>query len=459
MSMKQEDTIAAIATGMSPSGIGIIRISGKEAFNKISTIFKTRSGKAIDLSKMESHGVYYGYICDKDIFIDEVLLILMKSPRSYTTEDTVEINCHGGPFVLKRVLDVVLKTGIRTAEPGEFTERAFLNGRIDLSQAQSVMDLISSKNEFARNNAVKNLKGSIKNKIAELRDRIIHECAYIESAIDDPEHYELDGFSGKLRSVAEEIISEIDHLIKSFDTGKLLNEGINCCIIGRPNVGKSSVFNAMIGEEKAIVTNIPGTTRDTIETLINYEGLTLKLLDTAGIHDTSDKVELIGIDRAKDALDKADLVFAVFDSSERLNNEDRKILDLCENRKAIIILNKLDLDTVIDEDAFKNYNTIKTSVKTGEGIEEVFREVSKFFFKGELNFNDEIYITSARQAELLKKAGQSLSLVIESIDNKMSEEFLTSDLMDAYGRLGEIIGEEIEDDLADTIFRDFCMGK
>ena len=457
--MKQEDTIAAIATGMSPSGIGIVRVSGKEAFSKISTIFKSRSGKAEDLSVMESHGVHYGYICDKDIIIDEVLLITMKSPRSYTTEDTVEINCHGGPFVLKRVLDVVLKTGIRAAEPGEFTQRAFLNGRIDLSEAQAVMDLISSKNEFARSNSIKNLKGSVKNKIVELRERIIHECAFIESAIDDPEHYDLDGFSDNLQDIIQKVIFEIDSLIKSFDTGKLLNEGINCCIIGRPNVGKSSVFNAMTGEEKAIVTNIPGTTRDTIETMINYEGLTLKLLDTAGIHDTSDKVELIGINRAKGALEKADLVFAVFDLSEKLNKEDRDILSLCENRKAIIVLNKTDLDQVIDEKEFEKYITIKTSVKTGEGIEELFREVSKFFFNGELNFNDEIYITSARQAELLKRAKQSLLLVIESIENRMSEEFLTSDLMDAYGRLGEIIGEEIDDDLADTIFRDFCMGK
>ena len=457
--MKQEDTIAAIATGMSPSGIGIVRVSGKEAFTKISTIFKNRSGKTMDISAMESHGVHYGYICDRDLIIDEVLLIIMKTPKSYTTEDTVEINCHGGPFVLKRVLDVVLKTGIRAAEPGEFTERAFLNGRIDLSEAQAVMDLISSKNEFARNNSIKNLKGSVKNKIDDLRNRIIHESAFIESAIDDPEHYELEGFSNKLKTIVEEINSEIEKLVKSFDTGKLLNEGINCCIIGRPNVGKSSVFNAMIGEEKAIVTSIPGTTRDTIETMVNYEGLTLKLLDTAGIHDTSDKVELIGIDRAKNALEKADLIFAVFDSADKLNSEDKNILSLCENRKVIIILNKTDLNPVIDEMEFKNYNTIKTSVKTGEGIEEIFREVSKLFFSGEVNFNDEIYITNARQADLLKKAEQSLLLVIESIENGMSEEFLTSDLMDAYGRLGEIIGEEIEDDLADTIFRDFCMGK
>ena len=457
--MNQEDTIAAIATGMSPSGIGIIRVSGKEAFEKVSRIFKGKSGKAKDIASMESHGVHYGYICDKDIIIDEVLLISMKSPRSYTTEDTVEINCHGGPFVLKRVLDVVLKTGIRAAEPGEFTERAFLNGRIDLSEAQAVMDLISSKNEFARNNSIKNLKGSIKNKIVELRSRIIHESAYIESAIDDPEHYDLDGFSAKLMITVKEIISEIEGLVKSFDTGKLLNEGINCCIIGRPNVGKSSVFNAMTGEEKAIVTNIPGTTRDTIETMINYEGLTLKLFDTAGIHETSDRVEIIGIDRTKDAIERSDLIFAVFDSSEELRNEDRDILALCENKKAIIVLNKADLKSGIDETEFKNFNTVKTSVKTGEGIEELFKEVSKYFFNGELNFNDEIFITSARQAELLKKAKEALLLVIESIDNNMSEDFLTTDLMEAYARLGEIIGEEIEDDLADTIFRDFCMGK
>ena len=457
--MKQEDTIAAIATGLSPSGIGIVRVSGRDAFSKISTIFKGASGQAKDLASMESHSVHYGYICDRDIIIDEVLLVLMKAPKSYTTEDTVEINCHGGPFVLKRVLDVVLSTGIRAAEPGEFTERAFLNGRIDLSEAQAVMDLISSKSEFARNNSVKNLKGSVKNKIVELRNRIIHECAYIESAIDDPEHYELDGFSDKLKSKTEDIISEIEGLIKSFDTGKLLNEGIDCCIIGRPNVGKSSVFNAMTGEEKAIVTNVPGTTRDTIETMINYEGLTLKLTDTAGIRDTEDKVEIIGIDRAKDAIERSDVIFAVFDSSEKITEEDRDILSLCENRKAIVVLNKTDLDTNIDETEFRDFNIIRTSVKTGEGIEELFKEVSKLFFDGELNFNDEIYITSARQAELLKKAKEALLLVIESIDNSMSEEFLTSDLMEAYGKLGEIIGEEIEDDLAETIFRDFCMGK
>lgn len=456
---RNEDTIAAIATGMSPSGIGIVRVSGKEAFNKVSGIFRSASGEIKDISSMESHSVHYGYINDGDTVIDEILLVLMKAPKSYTSEDTVEINCHGGPFVLRRVLEVVLKTGIRAAKPGEFTERAFLNGRIDLSEAQAVMDLISSKNEFARSNSINNLRGSVKNKIVNLRERIIHECAYIESAIDDPEHYDLEGFSEKLKETVEDVIREMQALIKSFDMGKILNEGINCCIVGRPNVGKSSVFNAMIGEEKAIVTNIPGTTRDTIETMINYEGLTLKLFDTAGIHDTGDKVEKIGIERAIGTVENSDLIFAVFDSSEKFSEEDREILDMCRDKKVIVLLNKTDLPCKMDKEIFKDLKVVETSVKTGEGIDRLFKETMEYFFKGEIKFNDEIYITSARQVGLLQEAKGALKLVLESIEAGMSEEFFTLDIMDAYSKLGEIIGEEIDDDLAETIFRDFCMGK
>ncbi len=457
--MKNTDTIAAIASGLTSSGIGIVRISGPDALEKISGIFKSSKGKNIDLCSCESHTVHYGYIYDSDTAIDEVLVSVFKAPKSYTSEDTVEINCHGGPFILNRVLKTVIDTGIRTADPGEFTKRAFLNGRIDLSEAQAVMDLISSKNEYARRNALGNIRGTLKNIILDIRNRLIHESAFIESAIDDPEHYSLEGYSESLDVILTDIQAEIEKLVKSFEAGKLLSEGINCCIIGRPNVGKSSVFNALSGDEKAIVTDLPGTTRDFLDTCINYEGITLNFIDTAGIHDTSDKIELIGIDRAKELVQKSDIIIAVFDISEELSEEDHRILSLCEGRNSLIVLNKSDLKHKLDAESFKDHEIIQTSVKTGEGIDEILKHISDRFIRGNISFNDEVFITNARQKELLKDALDSVRQVRKTIADGMSEDFYTSDLMEAYHKLGEIIGEEAADDLVEVIFRDFCMGK
>ncbi|MCR5627145.1 MAG: tRNA uridine-5-carboxymethylaminomethyl(34) synthesis GTPase MnmE [Lachnospiraceae bacterium] len=458
------DTIAAIATAIGPSGIGIIRISGSDAFSLISKIFKNGKNENVDLAKYDSHTLHYGYIYDKDTVIDEVLVSIMKAPKSYTTEDTVEINTHGGSFVIKRVLDTVIKTGVRPAEPGEFSKRAFLNGRMDLSEAQAVMDLISSRNEFARKNSLKNLKGSIKNKIFELREKLLHECAFIEAALDDPEHYSLDGYPDELKGKIGEVRREIQSLINGFNNGRILNEGIKCSIVGRPNVGKSSIFNFIAGEERAIVTDIPGTTRDVIETSVYYKGLSLIFTDTAGIRDTSDTVEKIGVQRSVRSLEEADLIMLVFDNSDELTDEDIEMIKVVESKEknVIGILNKSDLSAVLTEETIKertDIDVISVSAKEGKGFDELFEKIYGIFFKGDLTYNDEVLITNARQAGLLADAHKSLELVLNSIELGMSEDFFTRDIMDAYKALGEIVGCDIGDDLADKIFSDFCMGK
>ncbi len=453
------DTIAAIATAMSNAGIGIIRISGDEAVEAADRIFYSKNGQR--LCDSPSHTIHYGYIQNGQEIVDEVLVMLMKAPNSYTREDTVEINCHGGVLVMQRVLETVLNSGVRLAEPGEFTKRAFLNGRIDLTQAESVIDIINSKNDFALKSSMNQLRGSVLNKIRQLRESIIHETAFIESAIDDPEHYSLDGYPEQLSGIVKHLKEEIQHLIQTSENGRILKEGIHTVIAGKPNVGKSSIMNTLAGSERAIVTDVAGTTRDILEEHINLKGLSLNIIDTAGIRETNDIVEKIGVDKAKEYLDKADLILYVTDASVELSREDYEIARMIRGRNVIAILNKSDLEqkTGINELSEISEHVISVSAKEGDGIEELADLIRKMFLKGNITYNDEVVITNVRHKTALAEALESLNLAEESIENGMPEDFYSIDLMNAYERLGYVIGEAVEDDLADQIFSKFCMGK
>lgn len=457
----KSDTIAAIATAMTPSGIGIIRISGDDSFELIDKIYKSKSGKKL-LSQCDSHTVHYGFIYDGDEKIDEVMVLIMRAPNTYTREDTIEIDCHGGVFVMKRILETVIKYGARPAEPGEFTKRAFLNGRIDLSQAESVIDVINSKNEFALKNSLSQLNGAVLDSIKQIREVLLHEIAFIESALDDPEHISLESYPQKLLLIVDNQMKSIDKLLKSSDNGKILKEGINTVIVGKPNAGKSSLLNILVGADRAIVTDIAGTTRDVLEEQINLDGITLNLVDTAGIRDTDDIVEKIGVDRAKQYADSADLIIYVIDSSTELDDNDFSIIDILKDKNAIVLLNKSDLSTITTEDIVKKYldkPVINISAKDRTGIDELESKISEMFLHGQVSFNDEVYITNIRHKNSLTEAFNSLKLVVESINNDMPEDFYSIDLMNAYEELGLIIGEAVEDDLMQEIFSKFCMGK
>ena len=449
------DTIAAIATAMSSSGIGIVRISGAEAVSIAEQVFELKSKKK--LSEMPTHTIHYGHIHDGDEVIDEVMVLLMKGPKSYTREDTVEIDCHGGIYVTRRILETVIKYGARPAEPGEFTKRAFLNGRIDLSQAESVIDIINSKNEFALKSSLSQLSGSVSNKIKDIRATVLHEIAFIETALDDPEHISLDGYPEKLSGIVKDVNVKIEKLLSNSDNGKILKEGISTVIVGKPNAGKSSLLNTLVGEERAIVTDIAGTTRDVLEEQINLNGIILNIIDTAGIRDTDDIV-----DKAKKYLNDADLIIYVVDSSTKLDENDFEIMELLQERHAIILLNKSDLDavtTVEDIKAHLDKKMIAISAKEQTGMEEFEETIKEMFFTGEVSFNDEVYITNIRHKTSLQEALRSLQLVLQSIADEMPEDFYSIDLMNAYQELGNIIGESVEDDLVNEIFSKFCMGK
>ena len=459
--MKITDTIAAISSAAGNSGIGIIRVSGDEAIEVVDKIFRP-ANKNKKLANVESHTVHYGHIMDGDKTLDQVLVIVMKNPHSYTGEDTVEIDCHGGMLILKKVLDLVLKNGARTAEPGEFTKRAFLNGRIDLSQAEAVMDLINSKNDFALNSSIEQLKGGVSDAIKDIRKDIIYHIAFIESALDDPEHISLDGYDEEITEMLNENINKISKLVNSFDNGRIMKEGIKTVILGKPNAGKSSLLNLMLGEDRAIVTDIEGTTRDTLEENINFNGLSLKIIDTAGIRDTEDLVERIGVNKAKEIAKEGDLIIYVVDGSRELDDNDREIIKLINDKQAIILVNKSDMDTVINIDELKkdsNRDVILFSAKNGEGMDQLEEEIRNMFYSGKVTYNDQVYITNARHKEALENALENLKQVKNSVDAGMPEDFYSIDLMDAYTDLGLIIGESVEDDLVNEIFSKFCMGK
>lgn len=459
--MRESDTIAAAATAMSSSGIGIIRISGEEAFSIMKKIFRPYR-KEKDMSAQPSYTVHYGTVEEGEEVLDEVLVLLMRGPHSYTAEDTVEIDCHGGRLVMQRILDLVIKNGARPAEPGEFTKRAFLNGRIDLSQAEAVMDLIQSRNRMALKSSVSQLQGSVRQQIEKLRSQILYETAFLEAALDDPEHISLDGYSEELLKKVEVICGEIEKLLKSSESGRILKEGIKTVILGKPNAGKSSLLNVLLGEERAIVTEIEGTTRDVLEEQLQLGDLSLLLLDTAGIRSTEDIVEQIGVDRARKQAEDADLILYVADSSRPLNESDEEILSLLEGKKALVLLNKSDLEPVVTPEIMRErtkHKVLLISAKEEQGIRELEEEIRSLFFQGEVDFNDEILITNARHKAALQDARASLSMVKESIQNGMPEDFYTIDLTDAYQALGRILGEEMGEDLINEIFGKFCMGK
>ena len=458
------DTIAAISTAMTNSGIGIIRISGEDAISIAHSVFVNKHNKKC-LDTYRSHTIHYGYVVENDgTIIDEVMVSIMKAPYSYTMEDVVEINCHGGIFILQKIMNIVIDAGARIAQPGEFTKRAFLNGRIDLSRAEAVMDIISSKNEFALQSSVKQLKGAVSEIVKNLREEILYEIAFIESALDDPEHIELNDYPERLYEKTEKICNKIRKLLDSADDGRLLKEGIDTVIVGKPNVGKSSLLNILVGEEKAIVTEIAGTTRDILEETISLGGITLNMIDTAGIRNTDDIVEKIGVEKAKKVVEEADLIIYIIDASIPMDENDSHIMRIVADKKVIVLLNKSDLDVCITEEnvkaSFSNHGSIiKTSMKENEGIDLFIKTIKEMFLHGDLSYNDEVYITNMRHKEALKDAYDSMLQVKKSIENSMPEDFYSIDLMSAYASLGTIIGEEVGEDLVNEIFSKFCMGK
>lgn len=455
------DTICAIATGMGNAGIGIIRISGSEAINIASKVFKPANDKKV-VKTMKSYTAAFGGVYDGDNMIDEGILLLMKGPHTYTCEDVCELQCHGGVHVLKEVLEAVIKAGARIAEPGEFTKRAFLNGRIDMSQAESVMDIINAKNDFAVKSSLVQLKGELKDRITEMRDTILYNTAFIESALDDPEHYSLEGYPQKLRVIVDNMVDNVDKLLATYDNGRVLKEGIKTVIAGKPNAGKSSLLNLLLGEDRAIVTEIEGTTRDTLEEVVNINGIILNIVDTAGIRSTDDVVEKIGVDKALKNVDNADLILYVVDGSKQLDDNDSQIISHIKGRNVITVINKSDLDVIVDKLLISEElpgDIIEISAKYGDGKEELYNILNDKFFSGQLQYNDELYITNSRHKDELIKTRESLSKVIESINMGMEEDFFSIDLLDAYEHLGMILGETMRDDLADKIFAEFCMGK
>ena len=461
----KNDTIAAISTAVSPSGIGIIRISGEEALRIADRIYRSPGGKK-KLSAQQTHTIHYGYIMDGEDVVDEVLVSVMRAPKTFTAEDTVEINCHGGVYAMKRVLETVLKNGARPAQAGEFTKRAFLNGRMDLSRAEAVIDIIQAKNEYALKSSVSQLKGSVQKRIKKLREEILYETAYVESALDDPEHMSLDGFSGEIGEKNRRWMGELNRLIASADNGKIITEGIRTVILGKPNAGKSSLLNLLLGEERAIVTDVAGTTRDTLEENVNINGLTLRLIDTAGIRRTKDLVEQIGVERAKETAQTADLIIYVVDASVPLDENDRQIMELIRGKKTLVLLNKSDLETVVEKEDIQAIlgdsraaAILTISAREQTDAREIENTIQELFFHGELSFNDEVYITNTRQKAELVEAFESLAQLKNSLDMEMPEDFYTIDLMNAYEALERITGESVEEDLVNEIFGRFCMGK
>ncbi len=463
MDFLSDRTIAAISTAMGASGIGIVRMSGNDSMEIMSKIFRPKNNKK-NMMEADSHTIHYGHICDGDETVDEVLVMIMKAPHTYTGEDTVEIDCHGGILAQKKVLETAVKYGARPAEPGEFTKRAFLNGKMDLSQAEAVIDVINAKNEYALKSSLSQLKGSLEKKIKEIRENLIYQVAFIESALDDPEHISIDGYGKELLKKVREERKKIERLIASSDEGKLIQEGIRTVILGKPNAGKSSLLNVLVKEEKAIVTDIEGTTRDILEENIMLHGISLKLIDTAGIRQTEDIVEKIGVEKARQTAKDADLILYVADSSRPLDENDKDIIRLIqeERKKAIVLLNKSDLDGTLTKDQIKeklDVPVIEISALEETGIEKLEECMKEMFFQGDISFNDEVYITNIRHKAALEEAKRSLDMVEQSIEDNMPEDFFSIDLLGAYEALGSITGESLGEDLVNEIFSKFCTGK
>ncbi len=455
------DTIAAIATGLTNAGISVIRVSGEQAFYIGNKIF--RGETYVDFTKEKGYTAHFGRIVFEGEVIDEAVVLIMRGPKSYTGEDTLEISCHGGVLVTRRVLEAVLKSGARAAEPGEFTKRAFLNGRMDLSEAEAVIGLIDAKNDFAIRASVGQLSGKLSDKIKIIRENILNNISYIEAALDDPEHISLDGYGDNVRAVVNESLSEILALINSFEDGRVLSEGVKTVILGKPNAGKSSLMNLFAGEEKAIVTEIAGTTRDVLSEQISISGIGFNMVDTAGIRDTEDTVEKIGVERSLKQANEADLILYVVDSSTDLDENDRKILEFIKEKKCIIVYNKTDLNPVVTMENVRELvgdaKIVGISAKEATDFEKLKECMAELFRQEEISLNDQVIITNIRHKEALLEAKRSLEAVLASMDEGFGEDMWVIDMMDAYGSLGKIIGEAVEDDVVDRVFEKFCMGK
>lgn len=458
-----DDTIAAISTPIGTGGIGIVRVSGNKAFDIGAKIFCSIKNK--DIKFAQTHTIQYGNIINPltSKIIDEGLIMIMKAPATYTKEDIIEINCHGGILSIQKVLEAVLNSGARLAEPGEFTKRAFLNGRIDLSQAEAVIDVINSKTELFHNSALNQLDGSISNKIKEYRNELLTLIAHIEAAIDYPEHDIEENTYNTIEIKTKELIGKINDLISTADTGKIIREGIKTVIVGKPNVGKSSLLNALLREQRAIVTDIPGTTRDILEENINLNGIALRIIDTAGIRETDDIIERLGVEKSKNFAKKADLILMLLDNSKSLSNEDISIFQLLKNRNYIVIINKTDLTRELEYNKINNYidtkNIVELSVKDNIGINLLEDKLKNMFFSGQIDTSNDVFITNIRHKNSLIRAKESLLEVINTINLGMPEDCISIDLQKSYEILGEITGETVDEDIIDKIFSEFCLGK
>ena len=464
---QERDTIAAISTAVSASGIGIVRISGPDAVVIADRMYRSPKNKK-KLENVPSHTIHYGWVADGEDVIDEVLVAVMRAPRTFTAEDTVEVNCHGGVLAMRRVLETAIRCGARPAEPGEFTKRAFLNGRIDLSRAEAVMDVIDAKSRIALQNSVRQAGGSLYRRISSLRAELLEEMAHIEASLDDPENLDytpaLPALPGKLDGWEK----AVRRLLSTARSGHMLKEGVRTVLAGKPNAGKSSLMNLLLGQDRAIVTDIAGTTRDVLTESIDLDGIPLLITDTAGIRETEDTVERIGVDRALSSIREADLILWLIDSASGLDENDEAIRSLLPGHRTVILLNKTDLAGVVDEDGVREFlredgspehPIISFSALDGTGYEKLVQTVKDLLFDGALPIQEEVVITNLRHRELLEKAAGALSRVRDSLKSGMSEDFFSIDLMEAYGKLGEIIGEEVGEDLVNEIFSRFCMGK
>lgn len=460
--MLTDDTIAAISTALGEGGIGIVRISGDKSMNILKKVFKSAKGK--DVSKLHSYSMMHGYIVDPKTNekIDEVIVSYMKKPSTYTREDVVEINCHGGMIAVRRVLQLTLDNGARLAEPGEFTKRAFLNGRIDLSQAEAVMDLIRAKTDESMKIALEQSEGKLSKQVEKINNKILDILAHIEAEVEFSEEDIDEVVNEKVIKDCEEVKGQMEDLLKNADKGKILREGLNVIIVGKPNVGKSSLLNALLEEKRAIVTDVPGTTRDTIEEYINIDGIPVKLIDTAGIREARNEVEKIGVERTKECIDKADLILFMIDGSREIDDEDMKIIEIAKNRDVIVIINKHDLPMNVDieyiKKTFYNKPVLYVSVKTNEGISSIKEEITNFVYKGKVSVKD-IYVTNIRHKKALNDAIESIENGITTIKNGYPIDMASIDIKDAYLKLGEITGKTVSEDIIDRIFTNFCIGK
>lgn len=459
--MREFDTIAAIATVLGEGGISIIRVSGSKALDIVAGIFKGKKEKGLE--DIKPYTMRYGFIIEKETgdTLDEVLVSYMKGPRSFTAEDTVEINCHGGVISTQKILEEVIKNGARLSEPGEFTKRAFLNGRIDLSQAEAVIDIIRAKTELSMKSAVQQSNGRVSREINNIRGKLLEIIAHIEATVDYPEEDLEEMTADRVTYDLTSVLNKIKEILSTADEGKIIREGLNTVIVGKPNVGKSSLLNSLLMEKRAIVTDVPGTTRDVIEEYINIEGVPVKIIDTAGIRETEDVVEKIGVEKSKEKINEADLIILMLDLSRELDDEDKEIIEYIKDKKYIILLNKFDLDGKINRESISNLNSkyiIETSAKTGQGLDRLKECIRELFFKGEVKSKD-ILITSTRHKEALIKAKGNCIQAIDALENTLAIDLASIDIRNAWSSLGEITGDTLDEDIIDKIFAEFCLGK